>query len=112
MFESGGDVGPWWMVDLQSINLVHTVEILSRQNCCPERFHDVEFRVGLKRGTTDDFSSWPLLAFYLGPYSYADYRINFTSPSMILGRYVVIQKVSTDTQALQLIDVKVYGAFD
>lgn len=42
MFESGGDVGPWWMVDLQSINLVHTVEILSRQNCCPERFHDVE----------------------------------------------------------------------
>ncbi|XP_042872934.1 fucolectin-like [Penaeus japonicus] len=111
MFESGGDVRPWWLVDLETLNLVHTVEIMSRQNCCYERFHDVEFRVGLVRGTTDDFSAWPLLAFYKGPYTSADERINFTSPSMILGRYVVIQKISSDNQALQLVDVKVYGAY-
>ena len=40
------ETDPWWRVDLGRSYLVDEVRILNRVDCCPERLHDFEIRVG------------------------------------------------------------------
>ncbi len=41
------DPDPFWHVKLDDMYLVQTVEIISRQNCCPDRMETIEVRVGM-----------------------------------------------------------------
>ncbi|XP_069989542.1 uncharacterized protein [Penaeus vannamei] len=109
MYHSANDISsPWWLVDMQDFHLVLAVDVLTRQDATSYRFHDIEIRVGTKPRIGQDFSTWALLGEYQGPYTVAEGRLNFTSDSGLCGRYVVIHKTSTDTDHLQLRDVKVY----
>ncbi|XP_047475459.1 uncharacterized protein LOC125029549 [Penaeus chinensis] len=99
---------PWWLLDMQDFHLVFAVDVLTRQDAASTRFHDVQIRVGTKPRIGQDFSSWALLGEYKGPYVVGEGRLNFTSDAGLCGRYVVIHKISSDTDHLQLVDVKIY----
>ncbi|XP_069970833.1 uncharacterized protein [Penaeus vannamei] len=138
VFISHGSVArPWWMVDLQDLNLVDRVEILPRQTASDYRFHQVEtylsmngflgvvqihssfdfsvsvcsprkVRVGSTPRVGEDFSQWPLLDFYEGPYSVSQGRLTFANGTKLCGRYVVVQRVAAQVDYLELADVKVF----
>lgn len=69
-----------------------------------------QIRVSSTPRNGEDFSSWNLIGQYAGPYTAAEWRLNFTHDIGICGRYVVVQKVSSDTDHLQIVDVRVYVA--
>ncbi|KAG0713388.1 6-pyruvoyl tetrahydrobiopterin synthase [Chionoecetes opilio] len=69
MFHSMPEPSPWWLLDLHSTQRIHDVQILSRRECCSERFHNVEIRVGDRRRHDGDFSSYTLFSKYAGPYT-------------------------------------------
>ncbi|XP_063600054.1 uncharacterized protein LOC134776268 [Penaeus indicus] len=108
LFISHGSVArPWWMVDLEDINLVDRVEVLPR-SAYAYRFHQVEVRVGSTPRVGEDFSEWPLLGFYEGPYTAAEGRLTITNETKLCGRYVVVQRVAAQVDLLELADVKVF----
>ncbi|XP_047486344.1 uncharacterized protein LOC125037310 [Penaeus chinensis] len=108
-FISHGSVArPWWMVDLQDINLVDRVEVLPRSGVYAYRFHQVEVRVGSTPRVGEDFSEWPLLGFYEGPYAASEGRLTFANETKLCGRYVVVQRVAAQVNLLELADVKVF----
>ena len=41
------DHDPYWYVELDDMYLVQTVEIISRRDCCVDRMHTSEVRVGM-----------------------------------------------------------------
>jgi hypothetical protein len=41
------DPDPFWHVKLDDMYLVQTVEIISRQHCCPDHMETIEVRVGM-----------------------------------------------------------------
>ncbi|XP_069989549.1 uncharacterized protein [Penaeus vannamei] len=119
MYHSANGIArAWWMIDLLQHRLVRAVEVLPRYDFAPAvgRFHDVEkliepqIRVSSTPRNGEDFSSWNLIGQYAGPYTAAEWRLNFTHDIGICGRYVVVQKVSSDTDHLQIVDVRVYVA--
>ncbi|XP_037785619.1 uncharacterized protein LOC119581293 [Penaeus monodon] len=101
----------WWMVDLLQHWKVYAVEILPRYTELHTvgRFHNVEIRVGTTPRNGEDFSAWTLHGQYVGPYTVAQGRLTFMKSGGSSGRYLVIQKVSSDTDHLQICDVKVYA---
>ncbi|XP_047475215.1 uncharacterized protein LOC125029411 [Penaeus chinensis] len=100
---------PWWMIDLEDPKYVFSVDILPRQNSFRYRFHDIEVRVGFTPPTDDNFSHWLLLGFYKGRYSLDQGVITFTNSSGLCGQYVVVQRVSSDFDQLQLNEVQVFA---
>ncbi|XP_069970830.1 uncharacterized protein [Penaeus vannamei] len=108
-FISHGSVArPWWMVDLLDTNLVDRVEVLPRPGTFDYRFHQVEVRVGSTPRVGEDFSEWPLLGFYEGPYTSVEGRLTFASGTKLCGRYFVVQRVAAQVDLLELADGKVF----
>nr|XP_027214625.1 uncharacterized protein LOC113807542 [Penaeus vannamei] len=100
---------PWWMIDLQAPTYVFIVDIIPRQNSFEYRFHDIEVRVGVTPPIDDNFSLWPLLGFYKGPYELSQGVIRFANSTGICGQYVAVQRVSSDVDQLQLAEVLVFA---
>ncbi|XP_063889727.1 uncharacterized protein LOC135116297 [Scylla paramamosain] len=107
MYHSQREKKPWWLLDLGEIRTIHAVEIISRQDCCPERLHDVEIRVGNYSST--DFSHYTLFSTYAGPYSVDQGRLSCVKADGVSGRFVAILKVKQPPipTPLQLVDVNV-----
>ncbi|XP_042878726.1 pentraxin fusion protein-like [Penaeus japonicus] len=110
MYHSANKVThPWWMIDLQATVYVFSVDTITRQGGFEYRFHNIEVRVGFTPPSDEDFSSWLLLGFYQGPYSYDQGTITFSNSAGLCGRYVVVQRVSSDFDQLQLAEVQVFA---
>ncbi|XP_063590555.1 uncharacterized protein LOC134767488 [Penaeus indicus] len=112
MYHSANGIArTWWMLDLLQQWKVYAVEILPRNDYLPAvgRFHDIEVRVGTTSRNGEDFSAWTLHGQYVGPYTVAQGRLRFMKSGGSSGRYLVIQKVSSDTDQLQIVDVRVYA---
>lgn len=91
-YHSLGETNPWWMVDLGGEKTIYHITILPRQNCCPERFHDIELRIGDTLETNGDFSSHRLLAIYKGHYALDQGRLKYTFYTGVKGRYISLKK--------------------
>ncbi|XP_047472922.1 uncharacterized protein LOC125027800 [Penaeus chinensis] len=98
---------PWWALDLREVNLIHTVVILPMYVGFG-RFNDIGVFVGTQLPADGDFTKWPMLDHYQGPYSSGEGRVNFTCTNLISGRYVAVQRVSITYEKLELRDVRVY----
>ncbi|XP_064101023.1 fucolectin-like [Macrobrachium nipponense] len=100
---------PWWIVDLGEVRTIHQVQIFTRQDCCSQRFHDVEVRVGQVLRVNGDLIPFTLMSTYDGPYDVTKGHIICNSVTGVIGRFLGIQKISNDTDHLQLSEVKVYA---
>ena len=40
------ETSPWWTVDLEVLSAVSSVRVYNRRDCCSERLHNFEIRVG------------------------------------------------------------------
>ncbi|XP_068230881.1 uncharacterized protein [Palaemon carinicauda] len=101
---------PWWMVDLTEARLIYQVHIFTRQECCYERLHDLEIRIGQELISNGDLSSYTLMSTYAGPYNVTQGHVICSSLRGIGGRFLAIKKVSIDVDPLQLVEVRVYAA--
>ncbi|XP_066942658.1 uncharacterized protein [Macrobrachium rosenbergii] len=100
---------PWWIVDLGEVRTIHQVQIFTRQDCCSERLHDVEVRVGRVLRVNGDLIPFTLMSTYGGPYNITEGHIICTSLTGVTGRFLSLQKISSDQDHLQLSEVKVYA---
>lgn len=109
MYHSANDHFPWWIVDLREMRAVHQIQIFTRQDCCYDRLHSLEVRIGSTLRTDGNFSSYILMATYQGPYSLNEGHVICSHFTGVDGRYVAIYKNSNILEALQLSEVKVYA---
>ncbi|XP_037785606.1 uncharacterized protein LOC119581284 [Penaeus monodon] len=104
-----GITHPWWMIDLEVPSYVFSVDILPGQKVYQHIYIDIQVRVGFTPPTDDNFSRWLLLGFYKGRYSVDQGVITFTNSSGLCGQYVVVQRISSDFDQLQLTEVLVFA---
>ncbi|XP_066967522.1 uncharacterized protein [Macrobrachium rosenbergii] len=57
MYHSANDHFPWWIVDLREMRAVHQIQIFTRQDCCYDRLHSLEVRIGSTLRTDDKTKS-------------------------------------------------------
>nr|XP_045590548.1 uncharacterized protein LOC123752540 [Procambarus clarkii] len=101
---------PWWVVDLGQARLISYLNIYTRQNCCSERFHDIEIRVGATLEASGNFSSYTLFSTYKGPYSTTLGSLYCFRKDGVVGRFISIQRVTPElADHLQLIEVFVWA---
>ncbi|XP_064120594.1 uncharacterized protein LOC135225213 [Macrobrachium nipponense] len=108
-FHSTHEKRPWWVIDLGSERVIYHIMILTRQDCCSERLHDLQIRLGNNLEMNGDFSSSDLLYFYRGPYRKEDGFLMYTFAQGVKGRYLSLQIVAEEAEFLQLSTVKVIG---
>ncbi|XP_064120591.1 pentraxin fusion protein-like [Macrobrachium nipponense] len=101
-FHSIREKRPWWVIDLGSERVIYHIMILTRQNCCSERLHDLEIRLGNNLEMNGDFSSYDLLYFYRGPYRKEEGFLMYTFAQGVKGRYLSLQIVAEEAEFLQL----------
>lgn len=106
-FHSIHEKRPWWVIDLGSERVIYHIMILTRQDCCSERLHDLEIRLGNNLEMNGDFSSYHLLYFYRGPYKKEEGFLMYTFAQGAKGRYLSLQIVAEAVEYLQLSTVKV-----
>ncbi|XP_069185889.1 uncharacterized protein [Procambarus clarkii] len=99
---------PWWLVDLGQIRLVHQVKILPRQAVYPERFNNVEIRVGVELDTSGNFSSYRLFSFYDRVYTADQGVLSCYRRDAVDARYISIKRV-TSGEILQILEVEVFA---
>ncbi|XP_064120638.1 uncharacterized protein LOC135225238 [Macrobrachium nipponense] len=109
IFHSVKEIRPWWLIDLGSERVFYHILILSRQDCCSERLHNFEIRLGNCLETPGNFSSFDLLNFFEGPYKKEDGFLMYTFPKSVKGRYLSLQIVADTEEILHLDTVKVIG---
>lgn len=102
MFHSLRNIQPWWMVDLGAERTIYNIIILTRHDCCYERFHDVEIRIGNTLRTDGDFSTHTLISFYKGPYTLDQGSLVYTFCNGIKGRYLSVKIESIKREFLQI----------
>ncbi|XP_050688369.1 uncharacterized protein LOC126981394 [Eriocheir sinensis] len=103
------DTSPWWLLYLGVTQTVYEIQIMTRRNYAPGRFHDVEVRVGNEYIANGNFSSYTLFATYKGPYNPAQGRLSCLSDGGVRGIYVSIKKMMVEYDShLQIADVKVF----
>ncbi|XP_013772954.1 fucolectin-like [Limulus polyphemus] len=116
------DIYPWWQVDLQGIHLVWNVSILNREDCCDDRLHELDIRVGLTpishpAHKNKLYEKNPLCQHYsgagIGAGEWAHFSCHFQP---VIGRYVTIQIVQfcptckePDHNILTMCEVRVFG---
>ncbi|XP_062595638.1 fucolectin-like [Saccostrea cucullata] len=94
---------PWIRIDLGRNYTVHEVEVFNRRDCCPERLHDVDIRVG------NDLHAMHLCGHFTGPSTRGGERIAVFCPYNTFGRYVEIQIVEGWNNYLSVAEVIVWG---
>ncbi|XP_068222216.1 fucolectin-5-like [Palaemon carinicauda] len=102
-------VKPWWWVDLEEERIVYQIQIYPRQNWYPNRFHDVEVRVGNTLVNNGIFSSYTRLCTYEKEYSTSEGHLLCTRYSGVSARYVSIHIVDAASEHLQINEVSVYA---
>ncbi|XP_013400585.1 fucolectin-like [Lingula anatina] len=102
-----GGHGEWWLVDLETTARVVGVIITNRRDCCPDRLNNFEVRVGTSYDNSSSFTQYKLCASYPEVAPVGNTSLSCESP--LTGRYVLIIKVGSDDQALQLCEVEVHG---
>ncbi|XP_068230879.1 uncharacterized protein [Palaemon carinicauda] len=105
-----GIIRPWWIVDLAETRTIHQVQIFTRQDCCSNRFHDIQIRVGNTLDSSGEMTSYTLMSTYDGPYVLGQGHVICSLFRGVTGRYLGVKKVSGDGDHLQLLEVKVYAA--
>ncbi|KAK7054281.1 hypothetical protein SK128_017764, partial [Halocaridina rubra] len=63
----------WWIVDIGEMRTIYQIHILPRPHA-PERFRNVELRIGNELITNGNLTSYTLIHFYEGPYAIAEGR--------------------------------------
>ncbi|XP_013383414.1 fucolectin-like [Lingula anatina] len=99
--------GGWWLVDLKTTARVAGVIITNRRDCCSYRLTNFEVKVGTSYDNSSSFTQYKLCASYPGQAPVGNTSLSCESP--LTGRYVLIIKVGSDDQALQLCEVEVHG---
>ncbi|XP_068230925.1 pentraxin fusion protein-like [Palaemon carinicauda] len=110
MYHSANNISqPWWIVDLTEMRTIHQVQIFTRQDCCQERLHDVEIRIGQELASNGDLTSYTLMSTYKGPYDISQGHVICSHLKGVTGRFLGIKKISNDTDHLQLVEVRIYA---
>ncbi|XP_013420946.1 fucolectin-1 [Lingula anatina] len=104
---TGWGQGQWWLVDLQTTERVAGLIITNRGDCCPDRLNNFEVRVGTSFADSASFTQYKLCASYPGVAPVGNTSLSCGSP--LTGQYVLIIKVGSDDDPLQLCEVEVYG---
>ncbi|XP_052696181.1 fucolectin-like [Crassostrea angulata] len=100
----GGDINPWWRVDLQAVYSITSVRILNRG---PDQYADVSNRlrdVTVTVGLTESDVNTPCGVF-AGPGTLSQLVV-IDCPSVPKGRFV---KISKTTEYLTMCEVEVFG---
>ncbi|XP_062595648.1 fucolectin-1-like [Saccostrea cucullata] len=94
---------PWIRINLGRNYTVHEVEVFGRKDCCFQRLHDVDIRVG------NDLHDMHLCGHFTGSCSRSGERIAVFCPFNTFGRYVQIQIVEGWNNYLSVAEVIVWG---
>ena len=99
-WHSGGEKQPWIEFRMAEETEVDRIKIIDRLDCCPERFENVEVRVGLK---------WSANSVSCGVQSYSGSTIYiFNCPANARGNHISITKYGTTTNWFHINNVEVY----
>ena len=99
-WHSGGEKQPWIEFRMAEETEVDRIKIIDRLDCCPERFENVEVRVGLK---------WSANSVSCGVQSYSGSKIYiFNCPANARGNHISITKYGTTTNWFHINNVEVY----
>ena len=104
MFNSMEEEFPWLAVDLLTPHKVVKVEIVERSDCCAERTHDIEVRVGQdkppERLTGGDtlINNNVICGFFKGPGVLGSISTIVCSTPLI-GRYITLQNIEKTTMS-------------
>ncbi|XP_062599430.1 fucolectin-like [Saccostrea cucullata] len=96
---------PWIRIDLGRNYTVHEVEVFGRKDCCVERLHDLDIKVG------NDLHEMHLCGHFSGSCTRAGERITVFCPFNTAGRYVEIRIVEGWNNILSVAEVLVWGHF-
>ena len=111
MCHTHAEKAPWLALDFGLPVSVEKIVINNRDNCCGDRFRNVEVRVAdqLPVSGQQKFMGGHLLASYKGPARTGDV-ITLTSSAKFAGRFVIIQ-INNDqgTGTLNLNEITVWG---
>ncbi|XP_067663126.1 uncharacterized protein [Haliotis asinina] len=104
-----GDSEPWWQVDLQASFIVKKIEIINRQDCCPERLHHTSLELFDEDPSIEPSTPAKLCYFISDFITWSTLTIRCTRP--VRGRYLRLTKTTklSDNDLLQFCEVKVYG---
>ena len=99
-WHSGGEKQPWIEFRMAEETEVDRIKITDRLDCCPERFENVEVRVGLK---------WSVNSVSCGVQSYNGSTVYiFNCPANARGNHISITKYGTTTNWFHINNVEVY----
>ncbi|GMH43789.1 hypothetical protein BSKO_11723 [Bryopsis sp. KO-2023] len=90
---------PWWQVDLGATYQITKVVITNRGDCCSERLHNFEIRIGSE--VNSNLNEWCASGQKMGPGETRTYSCP------MVGRHVNIK--IWDTEYLTLCEVQVYA---
>ncbi|XP_068226067.1 uncharacterized protein [Palaemon carinicauda] len=103
---------PWWTVDIGQERLIGEVQVKFNGNGSDSaQFNNIEIRVGNEYVSDGNFSTWGLLAFFLGqpPYLTPDF-LSLPGTNALCGRYISIKKLSSSPKYFVSInEVKVFA---
>ena len=98
-WHSGGETEPWIKFKMAEETEVDRIQIIDRQDCCPERFENVEVKVG------KDFGNFVTC----GTQSYIDSKTyTFNCPENARGDLIFIKKYGTTTNLFHINNVEVW----
>ena len=98
-WHSGGEKHPWIEFGMDEETEVDRIKIIDRLDCCPERFENVEVRVGLK---------WSVNSVSCGVQSYkGSTTYIFNCPTNARGNHIFINKHGTTTNWFHINNVVV-----
>ena len=102
---------PWVQLELQNEGIVHRVKITNRVDCCGERLHDLEVRVGNSEVTEQNqqgLSSNTLCGRFDGPGTKGEVvLIDCSEP--IPGKYITLQIKLTTGVTMNIGEVQAFG---
>ena len=102
-WHSGGETEPWIKFKMAEETEVDRIQIIDRQDCCPERFENVEVRFG------KDFGNDYRNSVTCGTQSYIDSKTyTFNCPEHVRGDIIYIKKHGTTTNLFHINNVEVW----
>jgi len=110
MCHTQNEPSPWLAIDYRTRIMVNRVEIFNREACCGESTKNVYVRVSneLPTSANEMFSGGSLLGHFAGP-AFNGQRIVITGRAAV-GRYVIVQMDNGEDSALNLKEVRAFGA--
>ncbi|XP_046559675.1 fucolectin-like [Haliotis rubra] len=107
---SGGDMQPFWMVDLEANYFLSHVTITNRGDCCAERLHDLKIEVFVEDPVQFPTTLSFLCAMYEGPMPTGATE-NISCSCLTRGRYLRIEGLNrvNDQDRHTMCEVETFG---